>query len=87
MWGQVGNTARASLRGTWNWGHPTFSELLQSHLSMNALPVSQGTHMQNGEEDAEKTALFGHEFERLSYKCSVKSPEIPGSRHESHITV
>lgn len=78
---------QASLLGTWNCGHSTFSEFLQSHLSLNAVPVSQGTRVQHGKEDAEKAALFGHEFERLSYKCSVKSSDIPGIRRESHITV
>ena len=42
--------------------------------------------MQNG-EDTKQAALFCPKFERLSFKCSVKLPEIPGSRHESHITV
>lgn len=43
--------------------------------------------MQNGEEGTEKAALYGSEFERLSYKWSVKLSEIPGSSHESYITV
>ena len=85
MRAQVGNIVQASLLGTGNCGHPTFFEFLEELFSLNSLPVSLGT--QNGEEDAEKAALFGHEFERLSYKCSVKLSEIPGSRHESHITV
>lgn len=85
MRAQVGNIVQASPLGMWNCGHPTFFEFLEEQFSLNSLPVS--LVMQKGEEDAEKAALFGHEFERLSYKCSVKLSEIPGSRHESHMTV
>lgn len=73
--------------GTWNCGHPTFSEFLEELFSLHSLPISQGTRMQNREEDAEKATFFGHEFERLRHKCNVKLSEIPGSRHDSHMTV
>lgn len=73
--------------GTGNCGHPTFSEFLEELFSLHSLPISQGTRMQNGEDDAEKATFFGHEFERLRHKCNVKLSEIPGSRHDSHMTV
>lgn len=60
MWEQVGNTEQARRPGPGNCAHPTFSEFLQEPL--NALPISQDTLTQNGEEDAEKAVLFGHEF-------------------------
>ena len=61
-----------------------FSEFPEDPWSLNSWKVSHDTRRQSGEEGAEKAAVFGHEFERLSYKCSVKLSEIPGSRHDSY---
>ena len=86
MRAQVGNIVQARLPCICDCAHPTFSEFLEELFSLNSLPVSQGILMQNG-EDTKQAALFCPKFERLSFKCSVKLSEIPGSRHESHITV
>ena len=83
MSGQKDNPAQASRLCTRDHDHLTFSKFLEESSTFKFLSIL----MQNGEEDTEKAALYGNEFERLSCKCSVKLSEIPGSSHESYITV